>query len=95
MCVLNCVIWTQSQDLYIPIAAVYDLIVFTSKTVGCRVQIEDGDYKSSVPLYLTYERGNWFINEIEDKGGSLRLRIADYIGKANYFKIINHQNYSI
>ena len=86
--VLDYDIWSQSQDPYKPTAAVYDLILFTSKTAGARVQIKDGDYKSSVLLYLNYERGNWFINEIEDEGGSLRARIADYIGKANYFKII-------
>ena len=86
--VLDYDIWSQSQDPYKPTAAVYDLILFTNKTAGARVQIKDGDYKSSVLLYLNYERGNWFINEIEDDGGSLRARIADYIGKANYFKIV-------
>ena len=86
--ILDYDIWSQSQDPYKPTAAVYDLILFTNKTAGARVQIKDGDYKSSVLLYLNYERGNWFINEIQDDGGSLRARIADYIGKANYFKIV-------
>lgn len=86
--ILDYDIWSQSQDPYKPIAAVYDLILFTSKAAGARVQIKDGNSKASVLIYLNYERGNWFINEIEDNGGSLRDRIADYIGKANYFKIV-------
>lgn len=86
--VLDYDIWSQSQDPYKPTAAVYDLILFTSKTAGARIQIKDGNSKASVLLYLNYERGNWFINEMEDDGGSLRARIADYIGKANYFKIV-------
>ena len=66
-------IWCQSQDPYQPKATIEDVLVTSQTSAMVRVAVKDGStYK--VVLTMKHENNNWFIDELEDAGGSLRKR---------------------
>ena len=67
-------IWCQSQDPYQPKATIEDILVTSQTSAMVRVAIKDGS-THKVVLTLKHENNNWFIDELEDVGGSLRKRL--------------------
>ena len=68
-------IWSQSQDPYMPKATIENIKVSNNTSATAHVAITDGS-TSEVVLTMKYERGNWFIDELKDAGGSLRSRLG-------------------
>ena len=69
-------IWCQSQDPYQPKATIEDILVSSQTSAMVRVAIKDGS-THKVVLTLKHESNNWFIDELEDAGGSLRKRLVE------------------
>ena len=67
-------IWCQSQDPYMPKATIESIKVSNNTSATAHIAITDGS-TSKVVLTMKYERGNWFIDELKDAGGSLRARL--------------------
>ena len=67
-------IWSQSQDPYMPKATIESIKVSNNTSATAHIAITDGS-TSKVVLTMKYERGNWFIDELKDAGGSLRARL--------------------
>lgn len=67
-------IWSQSQDPYQPKATIESINVSGNTFATVHVAITDGS-TSKVVLTMKYERGNWFVDELQDAGGSLRARL--------------------
>ena len=69
-------IWCQSQDPYQPKATIEDILVTSQTSAMVRVAIKDGS-THKVVLTLKHESNNWFIDELEDAGGSIRKRLVE------------------
>ena len=67
-------IWSQSQDPYMPKATIESIKVSNNTSATAHIAITDGS-TSKVVLTMKYENNNWFIDELEDAGGSLRARL--------------------
>ena len=67
-------IWCQSQDPYQPKATIEDVLVTSQTSAMVRVAVKDGS-THKVVLTMKHENNNWFIDELEDAGGSLRKRL--------------------
>ena len=67
-------IWCQSQDPYQPKATIEDVLVTSQTSAMVRVAVKDGS-THKVVLNMKHENNNWFIDELEDAGGSLRKRL--------------------
>lgn len=67
-------IWCQSQDPYQPKATIEDVLVISQTSAMVRVAVKDGS-THKVVLTMKHENNNWFIDELEDAGGSLRKRL--------------------
>ena len=69
-------IWCQSQDPYQPKATIEDILVTSQTSAMVRVAVKDGSTRRVI-LTLKHESNNWFIDELEDAGGSLRKRLVE------------------
>lgn len=69
-------IWCQSQDPYQPKATIEYLVVLSQTSAMVRVAVKDGS-THKVVLTMKHENNNWFIDELEDAGGSLRKRLVE------------------
>lgn len=67
-------IWCQSQDPYQPKATIEDVLVTSQTSAMVRVAVKDGSTRRVI-LTLKHEHTNWYIDELEDAGGSLRKRL--------------------
>lgn len=67
-------IWCQSQDPYQPKATIEDVLVISQTSAMVQVAVKDGS-THKVVLTMKHENNNWFIDELEDAGGSLRKRL--------------------
>ena len=67
-------IWCQSQDPYQPKATIEDILVTSQTSAMVRVAVKDGSTRRVI-LTLKHEHTNWYIDELEDAGGSLRKRL--------------------
>ena len=57
-----------------PKATIESIKVSNNTSATAHIAITDGS-TSKVVLTMKYERGNWFIDELKDAGGSLRARL--------------------
>ena len=65
-----------SQDPYQPKATIEDILVTSQTSAMVRVAVKDGSTRRVI-LTLKHESNNWFIDELEDAGGSLRKRLVE------------------